>query len=280
MSIVLFGVVSGAIWGPLVFGPMFSGRQLTAHDLVVPWIAAGAFTAAGLLVSFGVRPDPKDISTVYASPEPAEEPAAPLARDPAPARRRDRDGGGDRELRDHGRRDEPRGLRRGRAPPRAELDLHDHQPPHRRDVRPRARGRRRGGAHRAADRDRHRPARDGRVERRPGRVRLDRRDEHVPLRARARLVPRLRRREHRARRPGRALRAGAPGRAQRPALGALRPRPSRSAAASSTPAAGGSVPLAVVAAGLSLLVAAWVAGNGPALLPSARRTPRVRPFSV
>ena len=27
MSIVLFGVVSGAIWGPLVFGPMFSGRS-------------------------------------------------------------------------------------------------------------------------------------------------------------------------------------------------------------------------------------------------------------
>jgi hypothetical protein len=33
--------------------------------------------------------------------------------------------------------------------------------------------------------------------------------------------------------------------------------------------AGGSVPLSVVAAGLALLVAAWVAGNGPALLPSA-----------
>ena len=65
MSIVLFGVVSGAIWGPLVFGPMFSGRQLTAHDLVVPWIAAGLFTAAGLVVSFGVRPDPKELSTVY-----------------------------------------------------------------------------------------------------------------------------------------------------------------------------------------------------------------------
>ena len=33
--------------------------------------------------------------------------------------------------------------------------------------------------------------------------------------------------------------------------------------------AGGSVPLSVVAAGLALLAAAWVAGNGPALLPSA-----------
>ena len=44
MSIVLFGVVSGAIWGPLVFGPMFAGRALTPHDLVVPWLAAGVFT--------------------------------------------------------------------------------------------------------------------------------------------------------------------------------------------------------------------------------------------
>ena len=48
MSIVLFGVVSGAIWGPLVFGPMFSGRALTPHDLVVPWLAAGLFTLVGL----------------------------------------------------------------------------------------------------------------------------------------------------------------------------------------------------------------------------------------
>ena len=78
MSIVLFGVVSGAIWGPLVFGPMFSGRPLTAHDLVVPWIVAGVFTAAGLVVSFGVRPDPKEISKIYVSPETASEPAAPL----------------------------------------------------------------------------------------------------------------------------------------------------------------------------------------------------------
>src|SRR4051795_8075864 len=68
MSIVLFGVVSGAIWGPLVFGPMFSGREYTAPDLVVPWIAAGVFTSVGLLISFGVRPDPKELSRRYATP--------------------------------------------------------------------------------------------------------------------------------------------------------------------------------------------------------------------
>lgn len=78
MSIVLFGVVSGAVWGPLVFGPMFSGRALTPHDLVVPWLAASAFTVVGLAISFGVRPDPRELSRAYAA-GPAEPPAAPLA---------------------------------------------------------------------------------------------------------------------------------------------------------------------------------------------------------
>jgi MFS family permease len=79
MSIVLFAVVSGAIWGPLVFGPMFSGRGFDAHDLVVPWLCAGLFTTAGLLVSFGVRRDPRDLSRVYLRPEERERVAAPLA---------------------------------------------------------------------------------------------------------------------------------------------------------------------------------------------------------
>lgn len=78
MSIVLFGVVSGAVWGPLVFGPMFAGRALTPHDLVLPWLAAGAFTLVGLAISFGVRPDPKELSQAYSSPTAAAEPAAPL----------------------------------------------------------------------------------------------------------------------------------------------------------------------------------------------------------
>ena len=67
MSIVLFGVVSGAIWGPLVFGPMFSGDNFAADDLVKPWLAAGLFTIAGLAISFGVRPDPRELSRVYAT---------------------------------------------------------------------------------------------------------------------------------------------------------------------------------------------------------------------
>jgi len=65
MSIVLFAVVSGAIWGPVVFGPMFSGRQFDAHDLTVPWLAAGLFTLAGVAISFGIRRDPRDLSAAY-----------------------------------------------------------------------------------------------------------------------------------------------------------------------------------------------------------------------
>jgi MFS family permease len=77
MSIVLFGVVSGAIWGPLVFGPMFGNRALTPHQLVLPWMAAGVFTLAGLAISFGVRPDPKTISARYGTATEGG-PAAPL----------------------------------------------------------------------------------------------------------------------------------------------------------------------------------------------------------
>ena len=78
MSIVLFGVVSGAIWGPLVFGPLFSGKNLSAHDLVVPWLAAAGFTAGGLALSFGVRPDPKVLGTAHLDRSRATEQAAPL----------------------------------------------------------------------------------------------------------------------------------------------------------------------------------------------------------
>jgi MFS family permease len=80
MSFVLFGVVSGAVWGPLVFGPMFSGREMTPDDLVVPWLAAGLFTLVGLAVSFGVRPDPKELGAAFTAPgaEPGAAGAAPM----------------------------------------------------------------------------------------------------------------------------------------------------------------------------------------------------------
>src|SRR5581483_4858722 len=46
ISLVLFGAVAGAVLGPFVFGPLFSGEHLHSHDLVVPWLAAGGFMAA------------------------------------------------------------------------------------------------------------------------------------------------------------------------------------------------------------------------------------------
>jgi MFS family permease len=78
ISLVLFGAVSGAIWGPLVFGPMFSGRDYGAQELVVPWLAAGLFTLVGLALSFGVRPDPKEISRRYGDPADDDREPAPL----------------------------------------------------------------------------------------------------------------------------------------------------------------------------------------------------------
>jgi MFS family permease len=80
MSIVLFAVVSGAVWGPLVFGPMFSGHTFSAHQLTVPWLAAALFAAAGLVVSLGVRGDPKELSRVYATDAPVDTAAEPLGR--------------------------------------------------------------------------------------------------------------------------------------------------------------------------------------------------------
>jgi MFS family permease len=78
ISLVLFGAVSAAIFGPLVFGPMFAGRDLTPEELVVPWLFSTVFLVVGIAVSFGVRPDPKTIGAAYSSPGAADAPAAPL----------------------------------------------------------------------------------------------------------------------------------------------------------------------------------------------------------
>lgn len=74
MSFVLFGAVSGAVWGPLVFGPLFAHRAVDADGLAAPWLIGIPFMAAGLLVASLVRPDPKEISARYPAErlEPAE----------------------------------------------------------------------------------------------------------------------------------------------------------------------------------------------------------------
>ena len=48
----MFGAVAGAILGPLVFAPIFKGRQLSAPALAVPWLIGGAMLlVASLLFS-------------------------------------------------------------------------------------------------------------------------------------------------------------------------------------------------------------------------------------
>jgi MFS family permease len=65
MSFVLFGAVSGAIWGPLVFGPLFAHRAIDASGLVGPWLMGIPFMVVGLGIVFLVRRDPKDIAASY-----------------------------------------------------------------------------------------------------------------------------------------------------------------------------------------------------------------------
>jgi MFS family permease len=69
IAYVLFGAVFGAILGPLVFTPLFSGRELEAEALAVPWYAATGFLAGGLLLTLMVRPDPKTIAEAIATRE-------------------------------------------------------------------------------------------------------------------------------------------------------------------------------------------------------------------
>ena len=78
MSFVLFAAVSAAIFGPLVFGPMFANRDLTPDELVLPWLVAAVFLVVGVALSFAVRPDPQTIGATYEPVGKADVPAEPL----------------------------------------------------------------------------------------------------------------------------------------------------------------------------------------------------------
>jgi MFS family permease len=79
MAFVLFGAVSGAVWGPLIFGPLFAHRSTDAHALAAPWLVGVPFLTVGLVLALLVGPDPQTISARYA-------PAAAEAAPPAPLR--------------------------------------------------------------------------------------------------------------------------------------------------------------------------------------------------
>ena len=80
IAYVLSGAVVGAILGPAVFSPIFSGKdELDASVLTIPWLGAGVLSLVALVLALSVRPDPKRIGELLS---PADEgpvqPAAPL----------------------------------------------------------------------------------------------------------------------------------------------------------------------------------------------------------
>ena len=83
ISYVLFGALFGAAMGPLVFRPLFAGKDFELDTLVVPWFVASAMALVGLILALNIRPDPRTIALeLQAAAEdagaPAAVPAAPL----------------------------------------------------------------------------------------------------------------------------------------------------------------------------------------------------------
>jgi MFS family permease len=62
ISLVLFGAVFGAILGPAVFGPLFSGKDVSADTLTVPWLVAAGLSLVTCSLVLTVRPDTKVIA--------------------------------------------------------------------------------------------------------------------------------------------------------------------------------------------------------------------------
>ena len=83
ISYVLFGALFGAALGPLVFRPLFAGKDFELDTLVIPWFVASAMALVGLILALNIRPDPRTIALELGSAA-GEEPrdvasAAPLA---------------------------------------------------------------------------------------------------------------------------------------------------------------------------------------------------------
>jgi MFS family permease len=73
IGLVLFGAVFGALLGPLVFAPLFASEGAHGHShgghLMIPWLVAGGFMLAGLILILNVRPDPKRIGALLTERE-------------------------------------------------------------------------------------------------------------------------------------------------------------------------------------------------------------------
>lgn len=79
ISYVLSGSLFGAALGPLVFRPLFAGKELDADALVVPWLVGGAIMLVGVAIVSLVRPDPQQIAFAIGGRRPSTgDRAAPL----------------------------------------------------------------------------------------------------------------------------------------------------------------------------------------------------------
>jgi MFS family permease len=81
ISLALFGSVFGAIFGPAVFGPLFSDKDVAASTLTVPWLAAAGMSLVACALVLTVRPDTKVIAERISSRNDDQKPgpAAPLS---------------------------------------------------------------------------------------------------------------------------------------------------------------------------------------------------------
>ena len=85
ISYVLFGALFGAALGPLVFRPLFAGKDLELDTLVVPWFAAAVIALVGVVIALLIRPDPRTIALeLQAAGQTGDEPVETTP--PAPLR--------------------------------------------------------------------------------------------------------------------------------------------------------------------------------------------------
>ena len=84
ISYVLFGALFGAALGPLVFRPLFAGKDLELDTLVVPWFVAAALALVGIAIALLIRPDPRTIALELHAAEQAS--GGPAAAPPASVR--------------------------------------------------------------------------------------------------------------------------------------------------------------------------------------------------
>ena len=86
ISYVLFGALFGAALGPLVFRPLFAGKDLELDTLVVPWFAAAAMALVGVVLALLIRPDPRTMALELQAAEDAADGRSPGAAAAAPLR--------------------------------------------------------------------------------------------------------------------------------------------------------------------------------------------------